>query len=226
MEQYISKDFADGPSVDAALKKALNAAPGGYGLGEYVGKYITDLNETVENGWYYFGQGALNLPVLLASSAYSCALVIARTETSALQIVPVNNGNAVPGYIAIRHKINSVWQPWDYVNPPMSLGVEYRTAERYMGKPVYKKLINFGAMPAINSTKTVSHNIENINSIVAFGGDMIASDNHPIALPYYYTEGNNATLSVGYYDIRIYSGSTNITQYNAKVWIKYTKTTD
>jgi hypothetical protein len=36
---------------------------------------------------------------------------------------------------------------WEWVNPPMIDGYEYRTTERYMGKPVYKKLISFGALP-------------------------------------------------------------------------------
>lgn len=31
---------------------------------------------------------------------------------------------------------------WDH--PPMELGVEYRTTERYLGKPVYVKLVNLG----------------------------------------------------------------------------------
>lgn len=31
----------------------------------------------------------------------------------------------------------------DWLNPPMQLGVEYRTAERYNGKPVYMMALNF-----------------------------------------------------------------------------------
>lgn len=32
-------------------------------------------------------------------------------------------------------------------NPPLILGVEYKTAEKYKGKPVYVKLLDFGALP-------------------------------------------------------------------------------
>ena len=39
------------------------------------------------------------------------------------------------------------WQPWEYVNPPLTLGVEYRTTERYQGKPVYTMAFSFGALP-------------------------------------------------------------------------------
>ena len=34
--------------------------------------------------------------------------------------------------------------PMEYLNPPMKLGVEYRTTERYLGKPVYVKLTDLG----------------------------------------------------------------------------------
>ena len=44
-----------------------------------------------------------------------------------------------------RIKYDGEWQPWEWVNPPMMAGVEYRTTERWNGKAVYTKLIDFGA---------------------------------------------------------------------------------
>ena len=35
----------------------------------------------------------------------------------------------------------------EWINPPMILGVEYRTTERWNGEPVYTMAINFGALP-------------------------------------------------------------------------------
>ena len=35
----------------------------------------------------------------------------------------------------------------EYQNPPMKLGVEYKTMERYLGKPVYTMAFSFGALP-------------------------------------------------------------------------------
>ena len=57
-------------------------------------------------------------------------------------------------YCAIRIYSNFGWQPWEYVNPPMQLGVEYRTPERYNGKPVYVMAVDGGAFPD-NSSKTI-----------------------------------------------------------------------
>ena len=66
----------------------------------------------------------------------------------------------------------------EYFNPPMASGVEYRTIERWNGKPVYTKLVDFGAMP--NATmKPVLHNLR-ATQIVRFAAQ--ASDG--AALPY------------------------------------------
>ena len=39
----------------------------------------------------------------------------------------------------------------EWINPPMAVGEEYRTAERYNGKAVYARLLSIGALP--NATK-------------------------------------------------------------------------
>jgi hypothetical protein len=45
----------------------------------------------------------------------------------------------------IRHLKGTVgWSEWEWVNPPMEVGVEYRTTERWNGKAVYVKTKNLG----------------------------------------------------------------------------------
>lgn len=46
----------------------------------------------------------------------------------------------------------------EWVNPPMELGVEYRTTERHNGKVVYAKAVDCGNMPA-SATKYVAHGV-------------------------------------------------------------------
>ena len=48
----------------------------------------------------------------------------------------------------------AVWMPFEWVNPPMKIGVEYRTTERYDGKPVFVMAVNGGAFPD-NSSKII-----------------------------------------------------------------------
>lgn len=54
---------------------------------------------------------------------------------------------------------NGVWQPLEWANPIMTLGVEYRTTERWNGKAVYTKLMDFGALPN-TSTKGVNISLD------------------------------------------------------------------
>ena len=58
---------------------------------------------------------------------------------------------------------DGVWGEWEYENPPMELGVEYRTTERYLGKPVYAKVVDFGALPN-NTNKDVAYGVENVRT--------------------------------------------------------------
>lgn len=62
--------------------------------------------------------------------------------------------SALTSEIAFRFCNNGVWGPWEYLNPLLSPGVEYRTAERYNGKPVYVMAVDGGTFPD-NSTKTI-----------------------------------------------------------------------
>lgn len=43
----------------------------------------------------------------------------------------------------------------EWINPPMELGVEYRTTERFKGKAVYISLVDLGYMPSVGDPKKV-----------------------------------------------------------------------
>lgn len=127
--------------------KSIGAAPAGYGLGENGGKYCDDINTATVIGWYYTDASTLNLPdgtgwqyaVLLVERPVSSNYVY-QTLTSACGFAELHK--------AIRHSVDggATWQPWEWINPPMTLGVEYRTTERYLGKPVYTKIFNTGSL--------------------------------------------------------------------------------
>lgn len=59
----------------------------------------------------------------------------------------------------------------EYQNPPMLLGVEYRTTERYLGKPVYKKLIEFPSL--------TGRDYQQVNSNVGFAISAIGEVRNP-----------------------------------------------
>lgn len=112
----------------------------------------------------------------------------------------------------------------EWVNPPMNLNTEYRTTERHLGKPVYAKAIDFGALPnntgknAVVVSSGATHIVEKSATARYSGGEM--------ALPY-----NYVGVSIGF-DVMMYSGGdiyafveTNADQSakTAIVTVKYTK---
>lgn len=141
------------PASDYAIKS--ETAPSGYGLGT-TGAYCADANNANKNGWYGVDANSTNIPSGASGVMFVKTLSTAH-GTDIYQTI-------TSGVTAIRRYYSSwagEWQPWEYVNPPMQLGVEYRTTERYMGKPVYAKLIDVGYLP--NASKKV------VDSVISSG---------------------------------------------------------
>lgn len=141
---------ADAAAVGTALSKK---APAGYGLGEYPiafdysqidtlmipGRYRVNVNTTINNVY----------------------VSVAHMEVSAVNeynVVQTLYTTTCPVIILVRQNYGGVWQPWGCDNPPMVPGVEYRTAERWMGKVVWTCCLALGKFPA-NATINVPHNI-------------------------------------------------------------------
>lgn len=58
-------------------------------------------------------------------------------------------------------------EPFEWVNPPMQPGVEYRTTERWNGKVVYAKLVNCGTVTAegcVSTSTSITHLVESLFS--------------------------------------------------------------
>ena len=117
-------------------------APTGFGLGGYC-KQIDHWDKATACGWYSTANGS---PTAATDSTIWVGEVTADPLTGQItQTVKAQGKDAT--YEAIRHFFDSRWSPWEWKNPPMEVGVEYRTTERYMGKPVYAKIVNAGAFP-------------------------------------------------------------------------------
>lgn len=63
---------------------------------------------------------------------------------------------------------NSKWGEVEWVNPVVKMGGEYRTTEKYNGKPIYTSMIDGGKCPA-STTRTVRHNFK-IDQIIKQSG--------------------------------------------------------
>jgi hypothetical protein len=60
----------------------------------------------------------------------------------------------------------------EWINPPMMLGVEYRTTERYLSKPVYCKLVNINGCPGSGSKVVTYANEGTVAWVVSAQGQM------------------------------------------------------
>ena len=109
---------------------------------------------------------------------------------------------------------------WDH--PPMELGVEYRTTERFWGRPVYYKIVDCGQ---IADNKQVEHGIVNMRDCISFQGlrggmPMPSISNNNLSDPWsYYVADINRTKI-------ILACGTSAAGGNCHVLLKYTKTTD
>lgn len=206
--------------TDAQKQQArgnIAAAPDGFGLGSATVTLTAsdDLDNVTGNGWYSWGSSTpANAPTLIAisfSSDYCAMFVISNSQI----VVSYNDRNNM----AMRSKDIDGWTPWEYINPPLKLGVEYRTTERYLGKPVYCKLVNFGALP--NATqKVVKHNIPNVSSVISVYGS--AQDQAIVVGAFgMQVTGINADNT----NVAIWT-SADLSNYSAYVAMKYTKITD
>ena len=112
----------------------------------------------------------------------------------------------------------AVWMPFEWEHPPMKIGVEYRTTERYNSKPVYKKAINTGALSA-GTSKSVAHGVQNIGLRLSAlyglnnGGDNLVSNPGITGI---LVDGSNITITT----------AAGFSTSNSWVVIAYTKTTD
>lgn len=147
---------------DVVLSAAdVGAAPSGYGLGKttYDNKNkITTLAEAdalTHNGWYHFvGDANQNLGGFSYSAIH---VVTSRYDVfQTLYAYHSEYGGLCVERRAYNHQENA-WSEWEWVNPPMIMGVEYRTTERFRGKVVYTQRIDCGEL--VGGVKWIEHNV-------------------------------------------------------------------
>ena len=178
---------APGKAADAAAVGTALAgkAPAGYGLGESAPpRTIEDCNAVTQNGWYRTSGSTLNQPVARANW-----MRVDSHGTTYCHQTWFNDQYS--GCIAERFMINGVWQPWEWVNPPMALGVEYRTTKRYNGKVIYAKALNLGALPNAGSASYSFGFTENVTIT-----EMVARTDSGNIMPFYLNNAQDGELKI------------------------------
>lgn len=195
------------------VRGAENLDPGRFGLGT-VAVNIPDLNDATKNGWYMNGAGG---EAVHAPDNVPGWLVLVCAYADEIVFQTAYRYGSDEGLISARrshHYLFGGWQPWEWINPPTLLGVEYRTVERYNGKPVYVKAVNCGMLVG---DKSVEHGVANMKACIEING--CAGPQNLV--------GNASTRSItvdsSVIKTVVYS---DIPHEDSIVIIKYTKTTD
>ena len=237
--------------LDDAVKEILitlaNKAPGGFGWGEAMKDVLaSDAKDTYET---YCGK----LDMLLAdmpdgtsqliytrgpvstgqySEAGNIVAVLSKilgTSASLIGLSPDPRGT--PNGLWRMLKDNGNWQPVEWINPPMTLGTEYRTTERYLGKPVYTKTFNIPVSAFENQLPSYSHGIDHLDRLVDARVYCRADWIRILPWSYFDSTALSAQYMLNSSVIRFELGSNalaRIKEYTNGVdaTLKYTKTTD
>lgn len=139
-------------------------APAGYGLGEVCP--VLALNDATKTGWYKGSPGYVSgVPHAYYTDFWYCGHIEAGVYNGAIQRAYYNPIVYPNSEIVRTRNSDSTWSEWEWVDPPMSLGVEYRTTERWNGKTVWKIALDFGALPN-NGQKHIAMPINGLDDYV------------------------------------------------------------
>lgn len=206
--------------TDAQKTKArgnIDAAPDGFGLGGVLAdapensEGFADANLITATGFYRAVRNVLY-------GGWHYIIHLNYDSATALQLAAYVSGEVY----GVREKRLNVWGDWEHTTPPMELGAEYRTTERYLGKPVYYKIVDCGQ---IADNKQVEHGIVNMRDCISFQGlrgsmPMPSISNNNLSDPWSYyvadVDRTKITLACG----------TSAAGDTCHVMLKYTKTTD
>lgn len=219
------------PEAETVAAALSNKAPAGFGFGDAVQSIETTSAEesyetycakvdTVLDGMpNKTAKLVLAYPPAVYGKAGTTISLLYKGDANYAVLSNIGSADtALCGWRMIRLKKSSsepsAWQPFEWEHPPMQLGVEYRTVERYNGKPVYVKAVNCGMLVG---DKSVEHGVANMKACIEVNG--CAGPQNLV--------GNASTGSItvdsSVIKTVVYS---DIPHEDSIVIIKYTKTTD
>lgn len=196
----------------------IGAAPSGYGLGVSNAPHtavtsIEQLNGFIKNGWFAITVSGFTIGGA-SLYAYWMLRVTTFNDTCLMhEYIPVDGS-----FIIRRYNHHGTWTDFEWENPGMVLGTEYRTTERWQGKAVYTKMIDFGALP--NNTQS-NINIGTTGFIIDISGVYYKPGSYnPVTMgvagalaAYIYVIDDNIWIRT----------TTDLSSYKAYVKLKYTK---
>ena len=205
--------WAKQPQKPAYTAVEVGAAPAGYGLGEGATE-IDSWANAVRNGYYRYsydtpdGNGNGWHGIVANYSTALCNQFVWKTWDAGTRM-------------ATRRVYDGVAEPWEWGNPPMIPGVEYRTTERYNGKPVYVQRVDFESLPA-NTYKEKQFTTDYVTNVVEINAVASHDGTYRRVETLSGVTDLSVKRSVGQALVTV-TTNTVLSQYYAYITIKYTK---
>ena len=160
------------PEAETVATALSNKAPAGYGFGDAIQEIATTSAEESYETYCAKVDAVLDAmpdktaklvraypPAVYGKAGTTVSLLY---KSDANYVVLSNIGSAdtdLCGWRMFKQRYPSssspaVWMPFEWEHPPMKIGVEYRTTERYSNKPVFVMAVDGGVFPD-NSSKTM-----------------------------------------------------------------------
>lgn len=160
-------------------------------------------------GRYTYTPEYVNCPIKVQST-FSLEVISMGRDGQLLQRV---TRCSEEGTVYERQYYSAGWHEWECVNPPMVVDVEYRTKERYLGKPVYTKVIYCDTLP--NAAYKLFAHGATAKQVIRCVGQM--SDGNSI--PFHFNSTNFVEIYGGPEYVVIFAGNdkTNRSAY-AQMW--------
>lgn len=164
---------ADAEAVGNALAKLVSLD---CGLGGWISKVrslVTVNDAKLTTGFYMCTVNTEGMPDGWGGGPL---FVMAVDENRAIQTIYSNNLSQH----CVRSYLDGVWGEWEYTQPPMVTGVEYRITERRNKKPVYTMLVDCGQW---ENGKVVYVNLSSVGYPFRFDGSV-----NGYAIPFFYND--------------------------------------
>lgn len=148
-------------------------------------------------GRYTYTPEYVNCPIKVQST-FSLEVISMGRDGQLLQRV---TRCSEEGTVYERQYYSAEWHEWECVNPPMVVDVEYRTNERFLGKPVYTKVIYCDVLP--NTSYKLFEHGATVKQVIRCVGQM--SDGNSI--PFHFNSTNFVKIYAGPEYVVIFAGN-------------------
>lgn len=198
-DKHASRHAADG--ADPITPDMIGATPAGYGLGKLTNYEVysdSEIDAVLIDIINSMGDHVFKRLVLSFKNTTNFTNAGGHYYTDIYKLSTNYAMITIKSYIVGGREMQRTWyegilNPWEWVNPLMVLGVEYRTTKRHNGKAVYAKAFSIGALP--NNT-AAGFSISGATEIVtAYGHGKDPSNGFEYPFPIFgYNDGKLAAM--------------------------------